>query len=166
MPHTMRESPSKKKKRQQQQEGRDIDMVNARRLCRGAARNPHPHPIDIHAHISFPLLVHGHVHAIRDNTEQLARHALHRKRIPTPPRRQPRPGRSRSRRRDNVEQGERVAAVRAQHTARCDVHVVPFSAPSLVAYHVCECTPDALSGVGICAPTIESLDESGRARGG
>ena len=47
------------------EEGREIDVVNACRLCRGTPRNPHPHRTGIHAHISFLLLlVHGHVHAI------------------------------------------------------------------------------------------------------
>jgi len=143
-------------------------MVNARRLCRGAPRNPHPHPITIQPGISFLLLIHGHVHTIRDNTEQLARRTLHRKRIPAPPRRQPQLGRSRRRshRGGHLKQGERVAAVRAQRTVRRNVHVVPFCAPSLAAYHACECAADALSGVGICAPAIEGLGESGRACGG
>jgi len=136
-------------------------MVNVRRLCRGAARNPHPHPIAIQAGISFLLLIHGHVHAIRDNTEQLARRTLHRKRIPTPPRL----GHSRSRKGD-LDQGEWVAAIRAQRTVRHDVHVVPFCAPSLAAYHACECAADALSCVGICAPAIEGLSECGCACGG
>jgi len=143
-------------------------MVNARRLCRGAPRNPHPHPIAIQAHISFLLLIHSHVHAIRDYTEQLARCTLHRKCIPSPPRRQHRLGRGRSRscRGGDLEQSERVAAVRAQRTVRHAVHVVPFCAPSLAAYHACECAADALSGVCICAPAIEGLGESGCACGG
>ena len=142
-------------------------MVNARRLCRGTPRNPHPHPIAIQPGISFLLLIHGHVHTIRDNTEQLARRALHRKHIPTPPQRQPRLGRSRScSHRGDLEQGERVVAIRAQRTVRRDVYVVPFCAPSLSAYHACECAADALSGVGICAPAIEGLCESGCACGG
>ena len=141
-------------------------MVNARRLCRGAPRNPHPHRIDIHARISLLLLIYSHVHAIRDDTEQLARRALHRKRIPAPLGLQPRGRGSRG----DLEQGERVATVRAQRTVRRDVHVVPFCAPSLAAYHACECAAAALSSVVICicvcAPTIKGLSECDRARGG
>jgi len=64
-------------------------------------------------------------------------------------------GHSRSRRGD-LEKGERVAAVRAQRTVRCDVHVVPFCAPSLAAYHACECAADALSGIGICPSRVSA----------
>jgi hypothetical protein len=63
------------------------NMAHARRLGRSAARDPHPHRICgcICIYASRPLrwlLVHGHMYAIRDNTKQSARRALHRKRIP------------------------------------------------------------------------------------
>ncbi len=101
------------------------------------------------------------MHAIRDNAKQLARRALHRKRIPAP------------RCRDlggGLEQRERVAPVRAQRTIWRDVHVVPFCAPSRAAYHARECCGCGalLGGVGVSirAPAFEGLCEGDRARGG
>src|SRR5260221_10757045 len=77
-------------------------------------------PISPFCHVSLLLLVHGHVRAIRDNTERLARRALHQKRIPAPLGLQPRL-RHRHDRRGNLEQGERVAAICAQRTVQCNI---------------------------------------------
>ena len=70
------------RKKRRQQEGRDMDTVNAHRLCRSSPRNRHH--VGIHTHIPFLMLVHSHVHAILTTPNNL--HAtLHQKHIHIPP---------------------------------------------------------------------------------
>jgi hypothetical protein len=130
------------------------DMEDARWLRRGTPRNPHTHGIRVGIYVSF---VHGHVHAIRDNAKQLASRAFHRKYIPM----------DAPRRRRRFEKSERIVPVHAQRTSRRGVHIVQLCAPSRAAYHVHECAAGAvLCSVGVCAPTLECLRESDRARCG
>jgi hypothetical protein len=142
----------------------------ARRLRCGTTRNPNPHRVCISTSTT-PLLIYGHVYAVRDHPKELARRALHRKHVPF------RPGRGRglatataARR---LEHGERVAAVRAQRTTGHAVHVVKLGAPALAADHVFKraryvpvpVPVPPVAAIGVRAPALECLRERSRARG-
>ena len=149
-------------------------MAHVRRFRCGAPRNPHPHRnlTSLTIRIS-PLLVHGHVHAIRDDAKERARSALHRKHVPTATVTGCCRFRGISTR--HLAQGERITAVRAQRTTRREVHVVPLCAPPRATDHICECAiavavAVSVSLVGVCAPALEGLCECacascGRRRG-